>query len=237
MQQTGPTIALPFQEEQPPRAPDWLRAVFDPARLRPRQINYVRVEPQIPGTVRYEGRYVTDEPDAQAQTFQVSVSAPLEPGGGEPAELQPFLRRPVAFYAAKPDATASPTQDELDLPDEGDYRVACWITADPPGIEVEMELVNAGDLEGTPGLIAVFLIDPAITGTAKPHLYRAASSNTCAASARASKGRVRLSVPHASAVTVDRRWTRWLKSKTTAKVDGLDRTSTYAIAGGWKRVP
>jgi hypothetical protein len=239
MQQTGPTIAPPFQEEQPPPAPDWLRPVFDPTRLHPRQINYVRVEPQVPGTVRYEGKYVTDEPDTQPQTFRVSVSAPLEPGGGEPAELQPFLRRPVAFYAAAPDPTAPPTQDELDLPDEGDYWVACWITADPPGIEVEMELVNAGDLEGTRGLIAVFLIDPVpITGTAKPHKYKAASSNTCAASARASKGTVRLSVPIGRPVdTVDRRWTRWLKSKTTATVDGLDLTNTYDIAGGWKRVP
>jgi hypothetical protein len=237
MQHTGPAMAPPFQEDQPPPAPDWLRAVFDPARLHPRQINYVRVEPQVPGTVRYEGKYVTEEPDTQRQTFQVSVTAPLEPGGGEPAELQPFLRRPVAFYAAKPDPTASPTQDELDLPDEGNYWVAGWITADPPGIEVEMELVNAGDLEGTPGLIAVFLIDPvSITGRARPHLYRAASSSTCAASARASRGRVRLSVPTASVVTVDRLWTRWLRSKTTATVDGLDPANTYDIVGGWRRV-
>jgi hypothetical protein len=45
MQQAGPTIPPPFQEEQPPPAPDWLGAVFDPACLHLRRINYVRVEP------------------------------------------------------------------------------------------------------------------------------------------------------------------------------------------------
>jgi hypothetical protein len=49
MQQAGPTIPPPFQEEQPPPAPDWLGAVFDPACLHLRRVNYVRVEPRVPG--------------------------------------------------------------------------------------------------------------------------------------------------------------------------------------------
>jgi hypothetical protein len=231
MTQTGPKIAPPFKDEQPPPAPDWLRAVFDPARLHPREIEYVPVKRQVPGIVTYQGQHVTDEPGTKPQTFQVSVSAPLEPDGGEPAELQEFLHRPVAFYAAAPDPKAPPTQEELNLRDEGDYDAA-----DPPSIEVEMELVNAGDLGDTPGLIAVFLIDPVIiTGTAKPHKYKAARSSTCAASAKASKGKVRLSVPTRSVDTVGRNWTRWLKSRTTANVDGRQVTNSYDIAGGWKR--
>jgi hypothetical protein len=231
MKQSGPEIASPFRNEQPPPAPDWLRAVFDPARLHPRPIEYVQVEPEVPGTVRYEGEYVTDEPGTKPQTFKVSVSAPLEPEGREPAELKAFLRRPVAFYAAVPDPKAPPTEEELNLRDERDFGAA-----DPPSIDIEMELVNAGDLEGSPGLIAVFLIDPvSITGSARPHRYRAASSSTCAASVQASKGKVRLSVPTTSVDTVGRSWTRWLRSRTTASVDGRQTANSYDIAGGWRR--
>jgi hypothetical protein len=231
MKQADPAIDPPFRDEQPPPAPDWLQAVFDPGRLHPRPIEYVPVEPPVPGTVRYEGEYVTDEPGTEPQTFQVSVSAPLEPDGEEPAELHAFLRRPVAFYAAAPDSKAPPTPEELDLRDESDFGAA-----DPPGIEVEMELVNAGDLEDTPGVIAVFVIDPiSISGNAKPHRYKAASSSTSAASARASKGKVRLSVPTTSVDTVGRSWTRWLRSKTTAIVDGRQVSNSYDIGGGWKR--
>lgn len=231
MKQADPAIDPPFSDKQPPPAPDWLQAVFDPARLHPRPIEYVQVEPHVPGTVRYEGKYVTDEPGTEPQTFQVSLSAPLLPDGEEPAELHAFRRRPVAFYAAAPDTKSPPTPEELDLRDESDFGAA-----DPPGIEVEMELVNAGDLEDTPGVIAVFVIDPiSISGNAKPHRYKATSSSTSAASARASKGKVRLSVPTTSVDTVGRSWTRWLRSKTTATVDGRQVSNSYDITGGWKR--